>query len=131
MSEATETRHCRQCEKQLYGRIDQVYCNDNCRNTYNKQQTRLNKIEPHPNQKAIFKIIQRNYEILKRLYPYPISPYRYEYANKQRMPTDFEPNFFTGIQHTDNVEWFVCFDRGWRIEGDRYHLKDFPHKAEL
>lgn len=129
MSEPAEIRYCKQCEKQLYGRADQVYCNDTCRNTFNKQKEKQAKIPPHPNEKQIFAIIRRNYDILKRLYPYLIRPERYEYVLKQRMPDNFNPNFFTGTHHTSAGEWFVCFDRGWRREGDRYHFKDFPEKS--
>lgn len=25
--------------------------------------------------------------------------------------------------------FYVCFDRGWQIVGERYHMKDFPEKA--
>jgi hypothetical protein len=125
MSTTAEIRYCKQCQKQLYGRADQKFCNDTCRNNFNKLKEKVAKTPPHPNEKEIFAIIRRNYDILKRLYPYPIRPERYEYVIKQRMPYDFKPIFFTGTHYTSAGEWFVCFDRGWRIEGDRYYLKDF------
>lgn len=131
MSEAPETRYCRQCEKQLYGRIDQVYCNDNCRNTFNKNKAKQKKIEPHPNQKAIFKIIKRNYDIMQRAYPNPIRPERYEYVPLHKMDKDFDPDFFTSIHQTSTGLWYVCFDRGWQVIGERYHMKDFPEKTWL
>ncbi|SFH33753.1 hypothetical protein [Pedobacter insulae] len=131
MSEATEIRYCRQCEKQLYGRLDQVYCNDYCRNTFNKQKAIRERVEPHPNQKAIFKIIQRNYEILMKLYPKPIHPNRYERTSKIWMPRDFRPEFFTGIRRIDSQIWYVCFDRGWQLVGGEYQMKDFPEKAYI
>jgi len=131
MTQSPQIRYCRQCEKPLHGRSDQVYCNDTCRNTFNKHKEKEAKPPPHPNEKQIFAIIRRNYDILQRLYPYPIRPGRYEYVPRQNMPHHFNRNFFTGTHHTSAGEWFVCFDRGWMIVGDRYHLKDFPEKSSL
>ncbi len=56
--EAAQQRLCKQCEKPLLGRSDQKFCNDSCRNNFNKNRPRPIKIDPHENQKAIFKIIK-------------------------------------------------------------------------
>ena len=123
-------RYCRECEKILHGRSDQKFCNDTCRNTFNKKKVKQEKLPPHPLQKAILKIIERNYDILKRAYPHPIVPARYEYIAVARMDKKFDPDFFTSIYQTpDGERWYVCFDRGWRIVGERYHMKDFLEKA--
>lgn len=130
MSNALEIRYCRQCEKQLYGRVDQVYCNDSCRNAFNKQKAKQNKLPPHPNQKAIFKIIQRNYELLKRARPSSIPDWANERVPKVWLK-EFRPNFFTGMVINQQGTWFICFDRGWMDDGTHWVLKDFPDKADV
>ena len=131
MNNPTAIRYCRQCDKPLHGRSDQIYCNDTCRNTYNKQKTRAHKIPPHPNQKAIFKAIQRNYEILKSLYPTRIRTGNHHSYVQSYIPKDFNREFYTGVEQDKEGLWFVCFDRGW-MDGKEYLLvKDFPDKANM
>lgn len=88
--EAAQLRLCKQCEKPLLGRSDPKFCNDSCRNNFNKSKPRPAKIDPHENQKAIFSIIKRNYDILKRAYRSPIDPNRYEYIAVAKMDKDFD-----------------------------------------
>jgi len=39
MAKQTENpdKTCENCGKSLYGRTDKRFCNDNCRNTYNRE----------------------------------------------------------------------------------------------
>jgi len=131
MSEAPEIRYCRQCEKQPYGRADQVYCNDTCRNTYNKLKDKQTKTSPHPKEKEIFAIIKRNYDILKRLTPKGIHTGRELTKPLEDVPAQFNMNFFTGIIMTKEGTWYLCFDRGWRVEGGGFILRDFPEKVAI
>lgn len=131
MSESPEIRYCRQCEKQLYGRADQVYCNDTCRNTFNKQKERQAKTPPHPKEKEIFALIRRNYDILKRLTPKGIHPGHELTKSLDQVSAQFNKNFFTSISETKEGTWYLCFDRGWRMEGGRFILRDFPEKAAI
>jgi len=124
-----EIRNCMQCKKQLYGRADQIYCNDTCRNTFNKHKTKQEKLPPHVNQKIIFKIIQRNYEILMKLPPKGIYPGHGLKIKIEEVPLQFNRKFFTSTQQTEEGTWYICFDRGWREEERFICLKDFPEKA--
>jgi predicted nucleic acid-binding Zn ribbon protein len=126
MSDTTKTRHCKQCEKQLYGRADQVYCNDTCRNTFNKQKEKQAKTPPHPKEKEIFAIIRRNYDILKRFTPKGIHPGHELTKSFDDLPAQFNKNFFTGTIETKEGIWFLCFDRGWQEKGRAIVMKDFP-----
>ncbi|TCD03211.1 hypothetical protein [Pedobacter psychroterrae] len=125
MSEPSEIRYCRQCEKQMYGRSDQVYCNDTCRNRFNKQKEKQAKTPPHPKEKEIFSIIRRNYEILKRLTPKGIYAGHQISYSLDILPAQFNKNFFTGTSETQEGFWYLCFDRGWRIQGETIILRDF------
>jgi predicted nucleic acid-binding Zn ribbon protein len=40
---------CENCGKPLFGRTDKRFCNDNCRNTYNRQKTLLEQKKAHDN----------------------------------------------------------------------------------
>ena len=127
MSAFSETRFCRQCEKQLYGRADQVYCNDSCRNAYNKQKEKQAKTPPHPKEKEIFAIIRRNYDILKRLTPKGIHPGHQLTVLLKNVPVQFNKKFFTSTTETKEGIWHLCFDRGWLEKEEAILLKDFPH----
>ncbi|CAM4211626.1 hypothetical protein SAMN06265348_10649 [Pedobacter westerhofensis] len=131
MIETTAPRHCKQCEKHLLGRSDQIFCNDTCRNTFNKQNTRQQKVAPHPHQKAIFKIIQHNYEILIRLSKTEISIFKEVPIAKDRLGADFNPNYFTSTVTNKKGTWSVCFDRGWLETEHTYIIHDFPEKASI
>jgi len=131
MTESPQIRYCRQCEKQLYGRADQVYCNDNCRNTFNKHKEKEAKTPPHPNEKQIFAIIRRNYDILKRLSPRGIHPGHQFSRSLTEVPAQFNKNFFTGMAETKEGIWYICFDRGWRETDHSITMKDFPEKSSL
>jgi len=126
MSDTQEIRYCRQCEKQLYGRADQVYCNDTCRNTFNKQKEKQAKTSPHPKEKEIFAIIRRNYDILKRLTPKGIHQGHQLSHPAEKISKLFNKNFFTGVAETKEGFWFLCFDRGWREQDGAIVMKDFP-----
>lgn len=131
MSGTTEIRYCNQCEKQLYGRADQVYCNDTCRNTFNKQKEKQAKTPPHPKEKEIFAIIRRNYDILKRLSPKGIHPGHELTKSLDNLPVQFNKNFFTGMTEAKEGIWHLCFDRGWREKGKVIVMKDFPDQIQI
>lgn len=130
MSE-TEVRHCKQCDKILHGRSDQVYCNDTCRNTYNKHKIKQQRIAPHSNQKAIFKILSRNYEILKGLSGLKSSTFRDVPIEKSRISKDFNPKFYTSSVTNKMGTWYICFDRGWRETDTHFIVSDFYEQGNL
>lgn len=126
--EAAQLRLCKQCEKPLLGRSDQKFCNDSCRNSFNKQKAKEEKLPPHPKQKAIFKILARNYQVLKGLSKNE-GTFKEVRIAKNRLGKDFRPDFFTGSIIDRIGTWYVCFDRGWIDKGDFYLVSDFPEKA--
>ncbi|RYG30445.1 MAG: hypothetical protein EOO01_36710, partial [Chitinophagaceae bacterium] len=66
---STTIRTCQACDRKLLSRNDQRFCDDTCRNRYNRQKRHLAKITPRPNEKEIIKILKRNYELLKTQLP--------------------------------------------------------------
>lgn len=69
--------------------------------------------------------------MLKMLCPYEISSNNQQSYKIDSVPKLFNKNFFTGTIETQRGLWYLCFDRGWREEGDRIVLKDFPLKAVI
>lgn len=130
---STETpKTCAYCQKVLHGRSDQVYCNDHCRNTYNRNKRAAEKVEEHENTPEIFRIIKRNYEILKR------GSGPFEKNEGAFMKTsDFigsgvNPKFFTSTTVDEHGQtWRCVFERCFSM-GDEYTLfRDFPDQAEI
>ncbi|NQX38463.1 hypothetical protein SAMN05421820_101484 [Pedobacter steynii] len=64
MSTSSLEPQCENCGKPLFGRTDKKFCNDNCRNHFNRIKGNQKKYkDPTPNSE-IFQIIKRNHEIL-------------------------------------------------------------------
>jgi len=66
MKEAETEKHCENCNRPIYhGRTDRRFCNDGCRNSFNRKKTAESAIADHENLPEIFRIIKNNYAILK------------------------------------------------------------------
>lgn len=127
-------KQCEFCEKILHGRSDQRFCNDTCRNTFNRDIRSAKKAEHHKNIPEIIKIIKRNYEILKpriRQITY-IDEYIYYDNVADFLKLGINPKFFTSI-HTDKngATWSCVFECGFIIGEDQVILRWFPNQAEL
>lgn len=124
---------CEFCHATLHGRTDQRFCNDTCRNTFNRQKRQAEKIHPHENAGQIIATIKRNYEILKQQMPTLTEEKEECFCDAEVLyQTDFNDKFFTSI-HIDRAgdTWYCVFERGYRIDGMYCYLKDFPEQAEL
>lgn len=126
-------RQCQQCSKPLFGRSDKTFCDDSCRNTFNKQKRKAEKIEPHPNAKVIFSIISRNYEILKSTHAGDqADDDDFVSFHEKQMNPEFNPNFYTSIHHINKSElWYFCFDQGWRKDGEHYYTRQLASMAKI
>lgn len=56
-------RKCRECDRVVFGRVDKIFCSDECRNAYNNARERERKHETI----EIDRILKRNLRILKEL----------------------------------------------------------------
>ena len=124
---------CEYCYKPLHGRSDMRFCNDTCRNTYNRHKRTAEKVKEHENMPEIFRIIKRNYEILKRGWERPME----ENESIMKDTTEliakgFNPKFFTSITTEKNgMTWYCIFEMGFAM-GDKYtFVKDFPDQANI
>lgn len=129
------SNHCEFCNKPLHGRSDQRFCNDTCRNTFNRNIRKAERIPPHPNTREIFEILKKNYQILKKdSHPGVIvdqnGHQRYDIADFYA--TGININFFTSIYIDENGDtWYCVFDRGYFMDYEQAIVKDFPKQADI
>ena len=109
---------CENCSKPLFGRTDKRFCNDSCRNEFNRKKRTREQIAEYENLPEIFKIIRRNHAILKT--------YQLEQAEPETMilvtrsellGKGYHFKFFTSL-HRDSTGglWKYCFDYGIKEE---------------
>jgi len=116
MTQNDQEPTCENCGKALFGRTDKRFCNDSCRNEFNRKKRAAQHIEEYENLPEILKIIKKNHEILK-LYKLEntdpgtiISVDRAELLGK-----GYHFKFFTSLQHDKHGKlWKFCFDYGIR-----------------
>jgi len=123
---------CQHCNKILHGRSDQRFCNDTCRNTFNRLKRQQEKISDHQNTPEIFRIIKHNYELLKALKP-PHEPDSYiwikdtEYTLKE----GFNSKFFTSIyKEPSGSIWYCIFEYGFCMGEKDMQICWLPDQAE-
>jgi predicted nucleic acid-binding Zn ribbon protein len=128
---ATDHRTCSYCEKRLLGRSDQRFCNDTCRNSFNraKRQALQNTWCEHIPE--ILKILKNNYAILKTIVP--IETYKeYLLADGSLRKSELNIRFYTSTDIDDNgIMWYCVFDRCYRFDNGMDFIKDIPEKGIL
>ncbi|WP_146202860.1 hypothetical protein [Pedobacter paludis] len=90
------------------------------------------KIAEHENTPEIFRIIKRNYEILKKAYPNPMKDNENGMIDSPLLKQKgFNPKFFTSVLiDAGGQPWHCVFEMGF-ITGDKSTLvKDFPQQAQ-
>jgi len=106
---------CQQCGKPLFGRTDKRFCNDGCRNTFNRGKAATSKAKDHENLPEIFKIIKQNYNILKTYDLEKLKDNQHLIVPRtelQHKGLNFK--FFTSTYTNEFKErWKFCFDLGW------------------
>ena len=102
-----DERKCLQCSEQLRGRLDQKFCNDQCRSAYNNSlNTEANIVV-----KKINRILKKNYAILATLS---------EKGKTIVTKNDLQKNgycfdYFTCICLTRKNQFsYYCYDHGYR-----------------
>lgn len=109
-------RKCLECGDKLRGRVDQKFCCDQCRNTYNN---RLNS-DSNILVRRVNAILRKNRRILKELNP----------SGKVTVDTmrlaemGFNFHYYTNIYKTrTGSAYYFCYDQGYmKLENDKYML---------
>jgi hypothetical protein len=109
-------RLCQECGARLKGRIDQKFCNDHCRNTYNN---RLYKDE-NIYMIHVGRILRKNRRILKDLNPNGETRAR----KTTLLSQGFMFKYFTSIGMTkEGHVCFFCYEYGYQpLENEYFAL---------
>ncbi|MCR8556923.1 DUF2116 family Zn-ribbon domain-containing protein [Mucilaginibacter sp. BJC16-A38] len=111
-------KHCENCGKELFGRTDKRFCNDGCRNQFNREKAAREKQKAHDNLPEIFKIIKRNYEILQGYSLKGLHEDEAIFTDTWRLKEQgFNFKFFTSqVIERDGERINCCFEFGWYEE---------------
>lgn len=110
------TNLCKECEKELFGRIDKKFCSDQCRTTFNNNQNR--QVNTYVRQ--VNTILKKNRRILIALNP----------GGKTKLHRDklvdkgFNFDYYTNQYITKKGKvYFFCYDQGYiAFEDNTYAL---------
>lgn len=98
-----KTGKCKQCGKQLTGRLDKKFCDDYCRSTFNNQNKRKDQLYIQ----EVNRIIRRNRRILKSLCPIGKASVRKEVLDAM----EYSYHHFSSIYKTNqNQVYYICYD---------------------
>ena len=106
-------RFCLECGTKLRGRIDQKFCSDQCRNTYNN---RLNKDDTAV-MKNINNRLRKNRRILKELNPGG----KAKVKKQTLLARGFSFKYFTNIYKTKEGKiYYFCYEYGYLPLGNDF-----------
>ncbi|HYG18313.1 MAG TPA: hypothetical protein VD816_05260 [Ohtaekwangia sp.] len=109
------TGTCLECGILFRGRKDKKFCSDHCRIAYNN---RINRDETSY-VRTINNVLRRNRRILRELNPE--GKCRVSYDRLRASGFDFR--YFTTIYtNRDGVQYFYCYDQGYRSLGKDAYL---------
>lgn len=104
-------RLCEECQKPLYGRVDQRFCNDTCRNAYNRHKRKFEETTEPQFVRQIVNVLKRNHRILRRFNHGQDNP---KVSRQELIEAGFSFKFFTSIYKTQNGDiYHYVFEQGW------------------
>ncbi len=115
-----EQTTCKECGKTIHGRSDKRFCDDTCRNNFNRHKTQAEKVIVPEQALEVVRAIKKNYRLLK-------SFAEGEYTHLQDgLPAlkrkGFNPNYFTSVRYIDGDMYRFCFECGFLITEDTVTL---------
>ena len=123
---------CENCGKPLFGRTDKRFCNDTCRNTFNREKNLKQLRDAHENLPEIFRAIKKNYQILQDIGLARIRSKNYYVSKAELIKEGFNFRFCTSAcLDRDNMIWKFCFEYGWTEWGEQVMLAYWKDQAEL
>jgi len=99
-------RYCLECGAKLHGRMDQKFCSDQCRNTYNN---RLNKDET-AYMRNVNHALRKNRRILKELNPNG----KAKVKKQTLLSKGFVFKYFTHVfKNKEGKIYYFCYEQGY------------------
>ncbi len=100
-----KARKCKECGKNIYGRVDKKFCNDTCRATFSNRKYRSENREIL----TINRILKRNYSILKALSSKGIT----KCTTRELYLKGFDFGYFTSANPDTNT--YFCYNIEYQI----------------
>ena len=107
---------CKECNRELFGRIDKKFCSDQCRTTYNNNRNR----DINGYVRKVNTILKKNRKILLELNPNG----KIKIHKDRLLDRGFNFDYFTNqyITKKGNIYYF-CYDQGYiAFDNDMYAL---------
>ena len=125
-------KSCLDCGKPLKGRSDKRFCNDSCRNNFNGRKRRDEQVRLNEQTPEIFRIIKKNYQLLKACKPPQLDSNGYIFGPLSEMlELGFDPKFCTSVLERDGETWKFCFECGFRISEGYIAMAEHPEQAAI
>src|SRR5260370_612040 len=119
---------CEDCGKEIHGRSDKRFCDDTCRNNFNRKKRQAKLVPITEDAQEIIRIIKRNYQLLKSK---DMGPDQQAFQPLSALlDKGFNPKFFTSTQVADGHLYHFCFECGFRLEGDLIFTIERKEQAE-
>lgn len=118
MTKLNEEPKCENCGKPLFGRTDKRFCNDSCRNQFNRNKRNQKKTSDLGSFQEISEIIKQNYQILSSYQSLKIGNESMFIVNREELVRKgYHFKFFTSIYMDDEGSlWKYCLDYGIKEE---------------
>jgi hypothetical protein len=124
---------CPYCHEAIGGgRSDKVFCDDQCRNAYNRNLRKMGaKDSGEDAREQIIRLIKRNHALLKKFNPRQDGDWIVD--GGELYDAGFHAEYFTGCRLLENgcLQYF-CFEQGWvKLEGNRMLLSVEPERLQI
>lgn len=102
-----ENKHCRECGKPVFGRIDKKYCSDICRHSHNNRE----RIASGTYVNTINAILRKNRNILSDL-----NPETHSKVSKNKLDAKgFNFNYITSVDTNTKEVCYYCYEYGYKV----------------
>lgn len=130
--ETPPEKRCPHCRKPIgAGRTDKRFCDDQCRNSYNREKRRLEAFAAGEDKREqIIRLIKRNYTLLKKF-----NPRQEEWIadGAELYDAGFRAEYCTGCRLLEDGRLkYYCFGQSWiTLSGNRLLLDVEPERLEI
>lgn len=120
---------CEDCGKEIKGRSDKRFCDDTCRNNFNRKKRQAEWVSISEEALEIIRTIKRNYQLLKTS-DLPEGTMTYQPVN-DLLNKGFNPNYFTSTKEIDGDLYHFCFEQGFRISDGQIFVIERKEQIQL
>jgi predicted nucleic acid-binding Zn ribbon protein len=100
-------KNCRVCSEKLYGRTDQRFCSDHCRNKFHNQKRK----QEYAFLRRVDQILRKNRSILKQLWEAGFEEVDWHHL----LRLGFKPDYCTGTIWKEPQQTFLFYEMALRI----------------